>query len=97
MASFATRLSSSLRSSALTASAVFRQVYQKEKLSPPSMAEYGKAKQELLSGLSTIASKPVSQYTLAHVGRFSLLLAEVYGFFVVGEVVGRGQLVGYQY
>lgn len=40
---------------------------------------------------------PMSTYTPAQVGKAMLLGVEVCGFFCIGEIIGRGQIVGYRY
>ena len=74
-----------------------RLVYRKEQLSPPTLDKWPQARQELSQLWQHVRGTNVADYTPAQLGRGALLALEVSGFFVVGEMVGRRQIIGYQY
>jgi hypothetical protein len=55
------------------------------------------ARTEVQSIWRHIRQTPVPEYTPMQVARASLLVAEVAGFFCVGEIIARGQIIGYKH
>ncbi|CCG81538.1 putative Mitochondrial F1F0-ATP synthase g subunit [Taphrina deformans PYCC 5710] len=74
-----------------------KQVYQAEKMSPPSMAQIETTYKSLFKSISTgqlmSSAKNMSTKDAVKLGVDGLV---IYGFFVVGEMVGRRHLVGYE-
>ena len=72
---------------------VAKQVYLKEKMSPPNW----ETMQSSYKSLWGTVSKTSTFKSLSPVDgtRIALYALEVYGFFVIGEMVGRRHLVGY--
>ena len=78
-------------------SEVFGQVYKHEKLAPPNPAEFSSAFAELGSGVMNLARKPIVDYTPMQIWNFSLLGLELVGFYTIGKVIGRRQIIGYEH
>ncbi|KAJ1980664.1 hypothetical protein H4R35_001033 [Dimargaris xerosporica] len=69
-----------------------KQVYVKEQLAPPTTAEYYQARKQLLD---MFKRENVMKLTAKDVAKGALIGIEVGGFFLVGEIIGRRNLVGY--
>ena len=67
-----------------------------ERLAPPALDQWPAARTELKSIWQTMRSKHVADFTPVQVGRGVLLAVEVTGFFILGEMIGRRKIVGYQ-
>ena len=79
------------------ASEVGRQVYTQQKLSPPDFGKLADAQRELGHAIMKLGSTAPADYTLVQVARFGLLGVELAGFYTVGKIFGKGQIVGYKY
>ncbi|CAG8508055.1 1834_t:CDS:2 [Paraglomus occultum] len=69
-----------------------KEVWKREDLSPPSLAQIEEARSYLQKTLHWKHIKSLSLYDYARIGVRS---AEVAGFFFIGEVIGRRSLIGY--
>ncbi|KAJ1928652.1 ATP synthase subunit G atp20 [Tieghemiomyces parasiticus] len=69
-----------------------KQVYTKEQLAPPSLAEYQPARKELLKLFKTENLKNITRQDAV---KATVVAIEVAGFFMIGEIIGRRNLVGY--
>jgi len=78
-----------------------KQVYLKEKLSPPSIADFQTVYQNLYKQALEFSNQPKQILTLAkNFGKTELLQygslgIQLIGLFSLGEIVGRRQIVGY--
>lgn len=74
-----------------------KQVYLKEKMSPPSMTEFESVYKSLYKSLSTgefvSAARNMNAKQVVQLSADGLI---IYGFFVFGEMVGRRNVVGYK-
>ncbi|KAI7905693.1 mitochondrial ATP synthase g subunit-domain-containing protein [Cokeromyces recurvatus] len=71
---------------------VAKQVYKKEGMAFPTGAQFSEAQQTLQNNLKISNLKNL---TSADVVKGGVVLAEIYTFFLIGEIVGRRNLVGY--
>ncbi|KAI8879404.1 hypothetical protein K501DRAFT_226753 [Backusella circina FSU 941] len=71
---------------------VAKQVYVKEGMSFPSGAQFAQAQQTLRQSLKINNLKNLGCADFAKAG---VVLAEVYTFFLIGEIIGRKNLIGY--
>jgi len=69
-----------------------KEVWKKEDLSPPSLAQIEEARTYVQKTLHWKYIKSLSLYDYARIGIRSV---EVAGFFFIGEVIGRRSLIGY--
>ncbi|CAO3686549.1 unnamed protein product [Rhizopus microsporus] len=63
---------------------IAKQVYKKEGMAFPSGAQFAEAQQSNLKNL-----------TFSDVAKGGVIFAEIYTFFLIGEIVGRRNLIGY--
>jgi len=71
---------------------IAKEVYEKEHMAPPNAQQLEEAKKELfsLAKLDTINKfDKIQFYKTAYYG------TQIYGFFLVGEIIGRFNIVGY--
>lgn len=71
---------------------VAKQVYVKEGMAFPTGAQFTQAQQSLQNTLKISNLKNLS---FQDVAKGSVVLAEIYTFFLIGEIVGRRNLIGY--
>ncbi|KAF9897281.1 ATP synthase subunit G atp20 [Lobosporangium transversale] len=94
--STATKLSGPLVYNAKVAGQIAKQVYIREGMAPPTGAQIEAAKQATLkfvqSARSTNTWKNISKDQYLKAG---LVAAEAYTFFLIGEIIGRRNFVGY--
>ncbi|CAG8496438.1 8805_t:CDS:2 [Paraglomus brasilianum] len=69
-----------------------KEVWKREDLSPPSLAQIEEARTYLQKTIRWKYIKSLSLYDYARIGIRSV---EVAGFFFIGEVIGRRSLIGY--
>lgn len=84
---------------------VLKQVYEKEGLAPPKGAEFKKlyqdsVKQTLMfvkdpKRYSTSLLRSAQGFTSSDVVKYSCYFVQLLGCFALGEMVGRGKVVGY--
>ncbi|KAI8978152.1 mitochondrial ATP synthase g subunit-domain-containing protein [Pilobolus umbonatus] len=77
---------------AKVAAEVAKQVYVKEGMAFPTGNQFQQAQQTIKNTLKVDTLKNLS---IADVAKGSVILAEVYTFFLVGEIVGRRNFIGY--
>jgi F-type H+-transporting ATPase subunit g len=77
---------------AKVAGEIAKQVYVKEGMAFPNGAQFAQAQQSVQSALKI---KNLKSLTFSDVAKGSVLFAEVYTFFLIGEIVGRRNLIGY--
>ncbi|KAF9539591.1 hypothetical protein KI688_010786 [Linnemannia hyalina] len=94
--STATKLSGPIIYNAKVAGQIAKQVYIREGMAPPSGAQIESAKEATLKFVKSARSantwKNISKDQYLKAG---LVAAEAYAFFLVGEIVGRRNFVGY--
>ncbi|KAF9204136.1 ATP synthase subunit G atp20 [Haplosporangium sp. Z 27] len=94
--STATKLSGPIIYNAKVAGQVAKQVYIREGMAPPSGAQFEAAKEATLKFVKSARSantwKNISKDQYLKAG---LVAAEAYTFFLVGEIIGRRNFVGY--
>ncbi|KAF9351447.1 hypothetical protein BGX34_000557 [Mortierella sp. NVP85] len=92
----ATKLSGPIIYNAKVAGNIAKQVYIREGMAPPSGAQIEAAKESVLkfskAARSASTWKNISKEQFLGAG---LVAAEAYAFFMVGEIVGRRNLIGY--
>ncbi|KAF9210247.1 ATP synthase subunit G atp20 [Podila verticillata] len=92
----ATKLSGPVLYNAKVAGQIAKQVYIREGMAPPSAAQFESAKQATLKFAKDARSantwKNISKEQYIQAG---LVAAEAYAFFLVGEIVGRRNFIGY--
>jgi F-type H+-transporting ATPase subunit g len=71
---------------------VAKQVYVKEGMSFPTGAQFAQAQQTLKNSFKINNLKNLSCADFAKGG---VILAEAYTFFLIGEIIGRQNLIGY--
>ncbi|KAL0145364.1 ATP synthase subunit G ATP20 [Mucor lusitanicus] len=71
---------------------VAKQVYTKEGMAFPTGAQFSEAQQTLQN---TLKIKNLKNLTFSEVAKGGVVLAEIYTFFLIGEIVGRRNLIGY--
>ncbi|KAI8086977.1 mitochondrial ATP synthase g subunit-domain-containing protein [Gilbertella persicaria] len=71
---------------------VAKQVYVKEGMAFPTGAQFTEATNTLQNALKI---KNLKNLTFSDVAKGSVVLAEIYTFFLIGEIVGRRNLIGY--
>lgn len=71
---------------------VAKQVYVKEGMAFPTGAQFSQAQQQLQNTLKISNLKNLS---FGDVAKGGVVLAEIYTFFLIGEIVGRRNLIGY--
>ncbi|KAI8350856.1 mitochondrial ATP synthase g subunit-domain-containing protein [Blakeslea trispora] len=69
-----------------------KQVYVKEGMAFPTGAQFNEANQTVQNALKL---KNLKNLTFSDVAKGSVVLAEIYTFFLIGEIVGRRNLIGY--
>ncbi|KAI9498432.1 mitochondrial ATP synthase g subunit-domain-containing protein [Zychaea mexicana] len=74
------------------AAEVAKQVYTKEGMSFPSGEQFAQAQQTVQKSLNMSAWKNL---TVRDVAKGGVVAAELYTFFLIGEIVGRRNLIGY--
>lgn len=85
-----TRTASSLGYWARVGKELAKEVYVRENLQFPKLKDWPLAQKELWS-LERIRSMKLDE-----AARFGLILAELAGFFAIGEVIGKRNLIGYK-
>ncbi|KAI8054449.1 mitochondrial ATP synthase g subunit-domain-containing protein [Syncephalis plumigaleata] len=77
---------------------IAKETARREKLGIPAASEWEAAKKELFESAKQYQNirQRLSQLTLRDAGRAAVALTEIYGFFLVGEIIGRRSLVGYK-
>ncbi|PPQ96549.1 hypothetical protein CVT26_006335 [Gymnopilus dilepis] len=73
---------------------VFKQIYQKEGLHPPTLADIKQAYTYLWSQLTP--ALPGQLIRNGELGRVAVYGLQAYGIFKIGEIAGRRSLVGYK-
>ncbi|ORX96569.1 hypothetical protein K493DRAFT_281832 [Basidiobolus meristosporus CBS 931.73] len=71
---------------------VLKQVYIKEGLAPPNVAQFNQAKEQFQRSLDWTI---IRELTLKQVAQKAVVGVEIAGFFFIGEVIGRRNLIGY--
>ncbi|KAI8643922.1 mitochondrial ATP synthase g subunit-domain-containing protein [Parasitella parasitica] len=71
---------------------VAKQVYTKEGMAFPTGAQFTQAQQSLQN---TLKISNLKNLTFSDVAKGGVILAEIYTFFLIGEIVGRRNLIGY--
>ncbi|KAG1470163.1 hypothetical protein G6F56_002842 [Rhizopus delemar] len=71
---------------------VAKQVYKKEGMNFPSGAQLTEAQQSLQNALKI---KNLKNLTFSDAAKAGVVFAELYTFFLLGEIVGRKNLIGY--
>ncbi|KAG2229224.1 mitochondrial ATP synthase g subunit-domain-containing protein [Thamnidium elegans] len=71
---------------------VAKQVYVKEGMSFPTGTQFSQAQQTLQNSLKI---NNLKNLTFTDVAKSGVVLAEIYTFFLIGEIVGRRNLIGY--
>lgn len=81
---------------AKVAGQIAKQVYIREGMAPPSGSQFEAAKESVLK-FSKAARSPSTWKNLSKEQylKAGLVTAEVYTFFMIGEIIGRRNLVGY--
>lgn len=74
------------------AAEVVKQVYVKEGMAFPTGAQFTQAQQTLQNSLKL---NNLKNLTFTDVAKGGVVLAEIYTFFLIGEIVGRRNLIGY--
>ncbi|KAF9584200.1 ATP synthase subunit g, mitochondrial [Lunasporangiospora selenospora] len=91
-----TKLSGPVVYNAKVAGQVAKQVYIREGMAPPTGAQFEAAKESTLKFVKSARSastwKNISKEQYIGAG---LVAAEAYAFFLVGEIIGRRNIVGY--
>ncbi|KAL0089169.1 ATP synthase subunit G ATP20 [Phycomyces blakesleeanus] len=77
---------------AKVAAEVAKQVYTKEGMAFPNGQQWAEAQSALKKNLNTAAFKSV---TVGDVVKGGVVAAELYTFFLIGEIIGRRNLIGY--
>ncbi|CAG8478682.1 11055_t:CDS:2 [Ambispora leptoticha] len=83
---------------ALVAKEIFKEVWTKEGLAPPNMTQLDEARNffaKHFDELRTLKSKKFQSHSSRDYAAFAIRSVEVAGFFFIGEIIGRGSLVGY--
>ncbi|CAG8672563.1 13534_t:CDS:1, partial [Cetraspora pellucida] len=70
-----------------------KEVYIKEGLRPPTISEISQA----FSNLQSIRLRDLMEIGLRDAARIAIRSVEVFGFFALGEIIGRRSLIGYKY
>ncbi|KAG0743397.1 hypothetical protein G6F57_004851 [Rhizopus arrhizus] len=71
---------------------IAKQVYKKEGMAFPSGAQFAEAQQSLQNALKI---KNLKNLTFSDAAKGGVIFAEIYTFFLLGEVIGRWNLIGY--
>ena len=77
---------------------VAKTIYEKEKMSPPSVKELGDA----VNGFMTVGKQAVRMVKSKELPQSSQVVSaarvgvELLGFFTIGEIIGRWHIVGYK-
>ncbi|CEG79073.1 hypothetical protein RMATCC62417_13586 [Rhizopus microsporus] len=71
---------------------IAKQVYKKEGMAFPSGAQFAEAQQSVQNALKI---KNLKNLTFSDVAKGGVIFAEIYTFFLIGEIVGRRNLIGY--
>jgi hypothetical protein len=77
---------------AAVARELVKEIWKRENLSPPSLAQIEEARSLIQKSLSWSYVRSLSLYDYAKIGIHSVEMA---GFFFIGEVIGRRSLIGY--
>ncbi|KAG2208948.1 hypothetical protein INT47_011088 [Mucor saturninus] len=77
---------------AKVAAEVAKQVYVKEGMAFPTGAQFAEAQKTLQQSLKL---NQLKNLTFTDVAKGGVVLAEIYTFFLIGEIVGRRNLIGY--
>jgi F-type H+-transporting ATPase subunit g len=72
-----------------------KEVYLREQMQPPRMSQWAEAKQQFRELLQTYSSGAYKQWTMKELFQRSLVAVEVAGFFIIGEMIGRRSIIGY--
>lgn len=71
------------------------QVFARE-LSPPTPSEIPTAVKSIVQTVDSVVSRRFVNVTVGRAARIALSSAEVICWFFVGEIIGRGSIVGYK-
>jgi F-type H+-transporting ATPase subunit g len=71
---------------------IAKQVYTKEGMAFPTGAQFSQAQQTLQE---TLKIKNLKSLKFSDVAKGGVIFAEIYTFFLIGEIVGRRNLIGY--
>ncbi|KAI9303159.1 mitochondrial ATP synthase g subunit-domain-containing protein [Cunninghamella echinulata] len=77
---------------AKVAGEIAKQVYTKEGMSFPTGTQFAEAQNVVKNNLNIQA---VKKWTWSDVAKGGVVAAELYTFFLIGEIVGRRNLIGY--
>ncbi|RIB07800.1 mitochondrial ATP synthase g subunit-domain-containing protein [Gigaspora rosea] len=77
---------------ALVIKELAKEVYIKEGLRPPTMSEIS----QVWSNLQSFGLKDLKEIGLRDAARIVIRSVEVFGFFAIGEMIGRRSLIGYK-
>ncbi|KAI3632341.1 hypothetical protein MIR68_007775 [Amoeboaphelidium protococcarum] len=102
MASSLSKVTSLVQNKALTAWSFSKLVYRNANLAPPQLGTWNSAASEFATlirqGLfARMARDGIGGYTLRNVWDAAKLTVEVAGFFTIGEILARRQIIGYKY
>jgi hypothetical protein len=64
---------------------------------PPSGSQFTQGMQEVGQKMGQLFNTAPADYTVAGLTKGTKLVVEVVGLFCVGEIIGRGQIVGYAF
>ncbi|KAI9281926.1 mitochondrial ATP synthase g subunit-domain-containing protein [Sporodiniella umbellata] len=71
---------------------IAKQVYKKEGMAFPTGAHFTEAQQSFQNALKI---KNLKNLTFSDAAKGGIIFAEIYTFFLIGEIVGRRNLIGY--
>eukprot|EP01135_Chromosphaera_perkinsii_P012430 Nk52_evm41s2657 gene=Nk52_evmTU41s2657 len=70
--------------------------YARKELAPPSQAELGGIQKAAMQGVKNIQTGAFLNYTVKEATHKVLIGVEVFGWFCVGEIIGRRHIIGYK-
>jgi F-type H+-transporting ATPase subunit g len=77
------------------AAELMKQVYVREQMQLPKIEQWPEAKKQWQELLHIYSSGAYREWTLKELLQRSLVAAEIMGFFVIGEMIGRRSIIGY--
>ncbi|KAJ3109857.1 hypothetical protein HDU97_000087 [Phlyctochytrium planicorne] len=72
-----------------------RQVAAHQKITLPTPAQFGEAQLGIANFIAAFQNGAWKKVTLSQVGTLAAQGVTIYGFFLAGEMIGRGSVIGY--
>jgi F-type H+-transporting ATPase subunit g len=72
-----------------------KEIYHRQQLQPPRLEQWPEARQQYRELLQLYSSGAYKHWTMRELFQKSWVAIEIFGFFIIGEILGRRSLIGY--